>query len=96
MRPSLPELEVTLPSFISRPSSFPVEYRGPTARHGECRCSITTSTRYRLTLSPGISLSLCPRSLALTEEEDRASQRTRLVAWRSFLGAHGAYDPPNE
>ena len=26
VRPSLPELEVTLPSFISRPSSFPVEY----------------------------------------------------------------------
>ena len=74
VRPFLPELEVTLPSFISRPpSSVSVECRGPTARHVECRCSITTSTHYSLTLPPGTSLSLCPRSLELTEEEGRAS-----------------------
>ena len=73
VRPFLPELEVTLPSFIPRPPSVPVEYRGPTARHVECRCSIITSTHYSLTLPPGTSLSLCPSSLELTEEEDRAS-----------------------
>ena len=75
----------SLPS-ISCPPSLSLEYPGPNARYVESGCFIITSTHHSLTLPPGTSLSLCPRSLELTEEEDRASTRTRFPSWWSFQG----------
>ena len=73
VRPCLPELELSALSFILRPSSVPLEYRGMNARHIESRYFIATTTRHSLTLPPGTSRSLCPRSLEPAEDKDRAS-----------------------
>ena len=63
VRPCLPELELSALSFILHPPSVPLEYRGMIARHIESRYFIATTTRHSLTLPPGTSRSLCPRSL---------------------------------
>ena len=88
VRPCLPELELSALSFILHPPSVPLEYRGMIARHIESRYFITTTTRHSLTLPPGTSRSLCPRSLEPAEDKDRASSRTRKSSLSSFRGSH--------
>ena len=88
VRPCLPELELSALSFILHPPSVPLEYRGMIARHIESRYFIATTTRHSLTLPPGTSRSLCPRSLKPAEDKNRASSRTRKSSLSSFRGSH--------
>ena len=53
--------------------SVPLEYRGLNARHIESRYFIATTTGHTLTLPPGTSRSLCPKSLEPAEDKDHAS-----------------------
>ena len=96
VRPCLPELELSALSFILHPPSVPLEYRGMIARHIESRYFIATTTRHSLTLPPGTSRSLCPRSLELPKNQGRASRRTRFIFCFVFWGAHGTSNPLNE
>ena len=96
VRPCLPELELSALSFILHPPSVPLEYRGMIARHIESRYFIATTTRHSLTLPPGTSRSLCPRSLELPKNQGRASRRTRFTFCFVFWGAHGTSNPLNE
>ena len=73
VHPCLPEFELSALSFILRPSSVPLEYRGLNARHIESRYFIATTTGHTLTLPPGTSRSLCPKSLEPAEDKDHAS-----------------------
>ena len=86
--PSLP--------IMPRPSSVPVENRGPNAEHPDSRFSIATTTRHSLTLPTGNPRSFYPRSLELPKNQGRASRRTRFTFCFVFWGAHGTSKPLNE
>ena len=96
VRPCLPELELSALSFILHPPSVPLEYRGMIARHIESRYFIATTTRHSLTLPPGTSRSLCPRSLEPAEDKDRASRSRRGASLCSSTGADGMPPCSNE
>ena len=66
---------------------------GMIARHIESRYFIATTTRHSLTLPPGTSRSLCPRSLEPAEDTDRASRSRRGASLCSSTGAGGMTDP---
>jgi hypothetical protein len=96
VRPCLPELELSALSFILHPLSVPLEYRGMIARHIESRYFIATTTRHSLTLPPGTSRSLCPRSLEPAEDKDRASRSRRGASLCSSTDADGMPPCSNE
>ena len=96
VRPCLPELELSALSFILHPPSVPLEYRGMIARHIESRYFIATTTRHSLTLPPGTSRSLCPRSLEPAEDKDRASRSRRGASLCSSTDADGMPPCSNE
>ena len=62
VRPSLRELELALPSLRFTSGVFLVESTEPNAVRPAPRYFIATTTRHSLTLPPGTSRSLCPRS----------------------------------
>ena len=72
VRPSLSELELALPFLRFTSGVFLVESTEPDAVRSAPRYFITTTTRHSLTLPPGTSRSLCPRSLEPAEDKDRA------------------------
>ena len=72
-RPFLPELEVALPPFLSRPSSVPLEYRGSKAEHPDARCSIGITTRRITTLQSLTPALFLPQVAGAAQEPRRES-----------------------
>ena len=81
VRPSLRELELALSSLRFTSGVFLVESTEPNAVRPAPGYFIATTTRHGLTLPPGTSQSLCPRSLEPAEDKDRASATTRFPSW---------------
>ena len=73
IRPCLPELELGVPSFMSRPSFVPVEYPGWSARYTRSGYPIATTTRHILTLQSRIPAGFLPQIAAADQGQGRGS-----------------------
>ena len=97
VRPCLPELgmERSRPFILRPPSLFPVEYRGPIARHIESRYSIATTTRHSLTLPPG-NLAVVLPQVAGAAQEPRARFATNTIHLLFCILGRSRYVEPAE